>query len=130
PLSPERMLRVLLESNRVLTRSHQGQALDLGTHVARLPQSDVATLVRTTTELKTGALMGLACAIAAEVAGAEPTLVGRLQELGAQLGVALQMLDDLSGLLNDRRRDKGEEDLRLGRATWPWAWLAEALPAS
>ncbi|MDQ2647581.1 MAG: hypothetical protein M3020_27545, partial [Myxococcota bacterium] len=25
----------------------------------------------------------------------------------------------------ERRRDKGREDLMLGRPTWVWAWLAE-----
>jgi hypothetical protein len=39
------------------------------------------------------------------------------------------MLDDLSGVLNPARRDKAREDLRLGRATWVWAALAEELEA-
>jgi hypothetical protein len=37
------------------------------------------------------------------------------------------MLDDLSGLYEERRRHKGHEDLSLGRPTWPWAWLSRRL---
>ena len=43
-------------------------------------------------------------------------------------GRALQMLDDLGSLSSPARRDKGREDLRGGRPTWPWAWLAEVDP--
>ena len=37
------------------------------------------------------------------------------------------MLDDLSGLFEERRAHKGHEDLVNGRPTWPWAWLARQL---
>ena len=39
------------------------------------------------------------------------------------------MLDDLGniGPAADSENPKRHEDLRLGRATWPWAWAAEAL---
>ena len=51
-----------------------------------------------------------------------PNLVeGQLDEL--EQVPRLQMLDDLSGIMSDQRRSKGLEDLRLGRLTWPWAWL-------
>jgi hypothetical protein len=41
------------------------------------------------------------------------------------MGIALQMLDDLGGVTAPARRAKGVEDLRGGRPTWLWAWLAE-----
>jgi len=37
------------------------------------------------------------------------------------------MLDDASGLFDERRAHKGHEDLLLGRPTWPWAWLSRRL---
>ena len=44
--------------------------------------------------------------------------------------MGLQMLDDLSGVVSPARRHKALEDLRHGRATWVWAWLARDLDAS
>ena len=46
------------------------------------------------------------------------------------MGVGLQMLDDLSGVVSPARRHKALEDLQHGRATWVWAWLARDLDAS
>ena len=37
------------------------------------------------------------------------------------------MLDDLSGLYDPRRAQKGIEDLRNGSPTWPFAWLSQHL---
>jgi hypothetical protein len=37
------------------------------------------------------------------------------------------MLDDLSGVVTDKRRHKGVEDVSLGRPTWPWSWLAQTM---
>jgi hypothetical protein len=47
---------------------------------------------------------------------------------GKRLGFALQKLDDFGSVRCERRRDKGCEDLILGRPTWVWAELAELLP--
>src|SRR5262249_27862875 len=47
--------------------------------------------------------------------------------VGVELGIALQMLDDLSGVTKVARREKGYEDLRGDRATWVWACAAEVL---
>ena len=45
-------------------------------------------------------------------------------EFAEAMGTGLQMLDDLGSLACPDRRDKGREDLRAARPTWPWAWLA------
>jgi hypothetical protein len=37
------------------------------------------------------------------------------------------MLDDVSGIFEERRAHKGHEDLLNARPTWPWAWLAQRL---
>src|SRR5690606_29365455 len=45
---------------------------------------------------------------------------------GREVGVALQMLDDVGGLFDGARAHKAHEDLLLGRPTWPWAWVARS----
>ncbi len=123
-LSPERHVSLFKATARVLARCHEGQALDLAARVFELEQAEVANLVATTTTLKTGALLSLAARLATESAAASLDTIRRMEQLGAELGTALQMLDDLSALLNPERWNKGEEDLVLGRTTWPWAWIA------
>jgi geranylgeranyl pyrophosphate synthase len=111
-------------------RCHHGQALDLGVQVDRLPQAEVAAVVYAATALKTGSLMELACALGAVAAHAPPSLEQALAAFGREVGVVLQMCDDLSGLVVPARHAKGHEDLAAARATWPWAWLAESLDAA
>lgn len=113
-----------------LLRCHEGQALDLTVRVQTLARGDVPHVVRALTALKTGKLLELATSLGAIAALAGPERTHALASFGCELGVGLQMLDDLSGVLNPRRRDKGSEDLRLGRATWVFAWLAEELDSA
>ncbi len=108
-----------------LVRCHHGQALDLAAHVESLGQAEVAAVVRATTALKTGALTALAATLGARATGAAATRVAAIAAFGADLGVGLQMLDDLSSVVAAKRRDKALEDLRGGHPTWAWAWLAE-----
>lgn len=117
----------LLNRHLALTmlRCHEGQALDLSVKVCDLPRAHVAPTVAASTRLKTGSLMELSAAIGGIAAGAPPERVTALTGFGSRLGIGLQMLDDLGGLLHDGRRHKGAEDLRQARLTWPWAWLAE-----
>jgi geranylgeranyl pyrophosphate synthase len=65
------------------------------------------------------------CAVASD---APPGLVAATESFGIEIGTALQMLDDLGSLTSAARREKGREDLRNHRPTWPWAWLAEERP--
>lgn len=115
---------------RTLLRSHHGQALDLTANVYELHQRDVPNVVLATAELKTGALMELSAVLGALAAEAAPKLVDEFARFGREVGVALQMLDDVGGLLSESRCHKGHEDLLLGRPTWPWAWLCGELGAS
>jgi geranylgeranyl pyrophosphate synthase len=110
-----------------MLRCHEGQALDLTVRVTDLDRADVPAVVRTLTTLKTGRLVGLATALGAIAALATSRRTAALARFGCDVGVGLQMLDDLSGALNPARHDKALEDLRLGRATWAWALLAESL---
>jgi geranylgeranyl pyrophosphate synthase len=108
-----------------LLRCHKGQALDLTVNITRVPKQQVPALVARSTRLKTGSLMEMAATIGAHGAGAPPPVVAALGGFGAAFGVGLQMIDDWSGLNNRERLDKGIEDIRNTRPTWPWAWLAE-----
>jgi len=126
-LGPHVELSLYRWLSRTLARCHEGQALDLTLRMSRLPQQDVPALVETTTRLKTGALMGLAAVIPAVASGAPHQIATAFQRFGESLGVGLQMLDDLGGLVSERRCHKGHEDLVFGRPTWPWAWLARDL---
>jgi geranylgeranyl pyrophosphate synthase len=127
PLDEHRQLELYRWVHRTLLRCHHGQGLDLTANVYQLAQTDVARVVQATTELKTGALMELAAVLGALAAGAEPERARVFAQFGREVGVALQMLDDLSSVVSERRYPKGHEDLRLGRPTWPWAWLSTVL---
>jgi geranylgeranyl pyrophosphate synthase len=98
--------------DRGVLRCHYGQALDLGVRLGTLSQREVHEVVSLSTRLKTGSLLELAAELGAAAAAAPP---------------ALQMLDDASGLFEERRAHKGHEDLLNGRPTWPWAWLSQRL---
>lgn len=114
-------------ARRVMLACHQGQALDLAVRVCDVPQADVGSVVRATTELKTGALMGLAAELGAIAAGADDERRDALAAFGRGLGTGLQMLDDLGSVTAAARAAKGDEDLAHGRLTWAWAWLADEL---
>jgi geranylgeranyl pyrophosphate synthase len=112
--------------DRTILRCHYGQALDLGVRLESLSQGEVFDLVSLSTRLKTGSLFELAAEVGAIAGGASPELCAALSSFARSYGVALQMLDDTSGLYQARRAHKGHEDLRNGRPTWPWAWLARS----
>jgi geranylgeranyl pyrophosphate synthase len=108
---------------RALVRCHQGQALDLSVAITELDPRDVAAVVATTTKLKTGQLCRLAAELGAIAAGASLERRAQIGAFAEAMGSGLQMLDDLGSLACPERREKGREDLRAARPTWPWAWL-------
>jgi geranylgeranyl pyrophosphate synthase len=126
-LRPEVELQVRRVLDRGVLRCHYGQALDLGARLGSLAQREVFDVVSLSTRLKTGSLLELAAELGGSAAGAPPELCAELARFGRSYGVALQMLDDLSGLFEERRAHKGHEDLVNGRPTWPWAWLSQKL---
>ncbi|HWN71163.1 MAG TPA: polyprenyl synthetase family protein, partial [Haliangium sp.] len=123
-LASERAAELHRRVRHTLTCCHQGQALDLALKVTELEQGEVPRVVKVTTQLKTGALMELGAALGAVAAGASSRALEAMCRFGRELGTGLQMLDDLGAITSTARRDKGAEDLRLGRPTWPWAWAA------
>lgn len=126
-LPPSIELDVRRVLDRGVLRCHYGQALDLGAKLGSLAQREVHEVVSLSTRLKTGSLLELAAELGAAAAAAPPRLRAELGEFGRSYGVALQMLDDASGLFDERRAHKGHEDLLNARPTWPWAWLSQRL---
>jgi geranylgeranyl pyrophosphate synthase len=126
-LDRDRELAAHQLAHRTLISCHHGQALDLTANVCELSQREVPGVVLASAQLKTGALTGLAAGLGALVAGAPSGIIGELTRFGRDVGVALQMLDDISGLVSEKRCHKGHEDLIGSRPTWPWAWLAGEL---
>ncbi len=126
-----RAVRSQLEelTNRIVLMCHEGQALDLTARVTQLEHYEVAGVVQTISEYKTGALMALASGMGAIAAGAEIAVRDALLRFGSRLGVGLQMQNDITELYGANTK-KQYEDLVLGRATWPWRWVAEIATAT
>jgi geranylgeranyl pyrophosphate synthase len=125
-LEPSMELALRRAIDRAILRCHYGQALDLGVRLETLSQAEVFDLVSLSTRLKTGSLFELAAEVGAIAGGASPELGAALSSFARSYGVALQMLDDTSGLYQAPRAHKGHEDLRNSRPTWPWAWLSRS----
>ena len=126
-LDPSRALAATRAAHRCLVRCHEGQALDLTLRIAELKRAEVAGVARTTSELKTGALMGFAARLGALVGRATQEDAELLSRFGESCGVVLQMLDDLGSFVAAERGEKGLEDLRGQRVNWVWAWAVESL---
>ncbi|MDH3423758.1 MAG: polyprenyl synthetase family protein, partial [Gemmatimonadota bacterium] len=101
--SPDVRLALYEDVSMALMRCHQGQALDLSVRVTDLRRAEVSELVATSTRLKTGSLMELAATLGARSAEAPADQVVTMSAFGAELGVALQMLDDWSGIRLEAR---------------------------
>jgi geranylgeranyl pyrophosphate synthase len=123
-LGAERELELYRRTVRTMLRCHQGQALDVSVRMFETPQYLIPSVVAASTDLKTGTLMELSSAMGAVAARADAKRVDALTTFGRALGNGLQMLDDLSGLLNPNGTEKAQVELRLARPTWAWAWLA------
>jgi geranylgeranyl pyrophosphate synthase len=117
-------LELYRKASATLLRCHKGQALDLSIRVCDLPQDQVPLAVSSAAKLKAGALMEFAAVLGATAGGAAAGLVKATGCFGRELGVALQKLDDLSGVTNEARIAKGLEDLHLSRLSWVWSWVA------
>jgi len=124
-LPPDRLIFLYEHYHQTLLKAHFGQALDLGARVDRLPQDRVSRACVAAINLKTGALMGFALVLGGSIAGASKHVLDLLDEFGADLGVALQMFDDLGNLTGASEPSKRYEDLMLYRPSWAWACAAD-----
>jgi geranylgeranyl pyrophosphate synthase len=120
----EQLLHIYESCHRTLLRAHLGQAIDLGAKIDTLPQGQVAEVCMASMKLKTGALMGFAGLLGAAIAGLSNTFLSILDDFGRDLGVALQMFDDLGNAVGICEPAKRYEDLVLARPSWVWARAA------
>jgi geranylgeranyl pyrophosphate synthase len=126
-VSPATELALHRRMTAAMARCHCGQALDVGLRIEALAPAEIAEVVRVVATLKTGALTELGIGVGALAAGADRKRLGAIERFGRRFGVALQMLDDLGNLDGERAPARRHEDIRLGRPTWVWAWLAGRL---
>lgn len=124
-LAEEDLLLVYERYHRTLLRAHFGQALDLGAKVDTLAQSSVAEVCLASMRLKTGALMGFATLLGGAIADGPEGTLAVLDDFGRDLGVALQMFDDLGNVIGKCEPSKRYEDLILCRPSWVWACAAQ-----
>jgi geranylgeranyl pyrophosphate synthase len=109
----------------MLLRAHFGQALDVGVDIEIIEQQQVPGVCLASTELKSGALMGFALVLGGLLALLTERGVGVLDDFGHDLGVALQMFDDVGNVAGRRESAKQYEDLLLHRPSWIWACAAQ-----
>lgn len=122
-----RLLHLLIRTG---LRCHQGQALDLGTNVAQVNPSSFRALAHQISRLKTGSLVAMAATFGSVAAGSNKTLRSALSRFGMNVGIALQMRNDLDELRSltmaaSRGLVLRTDDLRNARITWPWAWAQQ-----
>lgn len=127
-VSADQRVQIYECCHRTLLRAHFGQAIDLGAKIDLLPQSEVREICVASMRLKTGALMGFAGLLGAAVAGADSKALSLLDDFGCDLGVALQMFDDLGNVIGKCEPAKRYEDLVLSRPSWIWACAADSAP--
>ncbi len=122
-LKPELELAIYQLCHEAMSRAHIGQALDVGVDIRKIPQQQISEVCKASLELKSGALMSLAASLGSTLACASPARHQSLQRFGHDLGLGLQMFDDLGNLTPQEHPTtdpKKYEDLRLGRPSWFW----------
>jgi geranylgeranyl pyrophosphate synthase len=124
-LPRDRLLLIYESCHRTLLRAHFGQAMDLGAKIHTLAHKDVGDVCLASMRLKTGALMGFAALLGGVIASASERLLSVLDDFGRDLGVALQMFDDLGNAIGKCEPSKRYEDLMLARPSWVWACAAQ-----
>lgn len=117
--------QMLTRSLRTIRRCHEGQALDLGARVDRLPVAHIYPIALQISRLKTGGLTALSAWLGAVAAGVDRIKRKALLRFGMSVGVCLQMKNDLQELRQFVDGRSRFDDLRNARVTWAWAWAAK-----
>jgi geranylgeranyl pyrophosphate synthase len=125
-LDPKCSRRMLFQVVRTVRRCHEGQALDLSSAIDLLEPPEFYPTVREISRLKTGGLTALSAWLGATAAGANRLTRKALGRFGMNVGVCLQMQNDLNELRGCLQGETRFDDLRNARVTWPWAWAATA----
>jgi octaprenyl-diphosphate synthase len=121
-----KILKVLSHATTLMAEGEILQLLHAGNlHITETDYFEVITR-------KTAILMSAACQIGAILGGAPPAQEEALSQMGLNLGIAFQVVDDILDYAGDET-EMGKQvcaDLREGRVTLPLIHaLAQALPA-
>ncbi len=116
-------------------RCHEGQAIDLHARVDQMPMAHWKETINAISLLKTGILVELAVAMGCIAADASTSSFSAMASFGRQIGIALQMrndLDEIRKIVNVPTGGGGvrDDDLRNARITWPWVWALELVGES
>ncbi|MEM8667119.1 MAG: polyprenyl synthetase family protein [Planctomycetota bacterium] len=122
--------KILTQVIRTVRRCHEGQALDLSAAVDLLDPSEIYPTAREISRLKTGGLTALSSWLGSIAAGACPVTQKALRRFGMNVGVCLQMYNDLNELRLFSEGERRYDDLRNARVTWPFAWASKKLTPS
>jgi len=117
-VAPELVTKLYQSFNRTILQMCSGQHLDL---TGSLPSLEVCWHV---VEAKSGALFELACASGASLATDDPQLISKFGEFGKQLGIVLQICDDVSEIWGGRVK----ELIKLNFYSIPIAYTMNVLP--
>ncbi len=98
PLPAETRERLLSAMIRAAVQCHEGQAIDLYARVDRTPPEHWQETTLAISTLKTGALVALAIELGCLAADSKSPLSLILPKFGRQIGIALQMRNDLDEL--------------------------------
>lgn len=123
-LNESQKLKMMTLTLDVMTKAHQGQAIDIMTNVSEVSREDIFQLGMEGHDLKSGALFSLSLSLGALLADDQVDL-DKLRELGSSIGRSLQRFDDLGNFNVQGKSSKSLEDLKLGRPTWPWMYVAK-----
>lgn len=119
--------KMLTQVVRTVRRCHEGQALDLAAAVDLLEPAEIHPTAREISRLKTGGLTALSSWLGAAAAGANRLTRKAMRRFGMNVGVCLQMHNDLNELRLFVEGEQRIDDLRNARVTWPWAWAARSI---
>ncbi|MGB7329292.1 MAG: polyprenyl synthetase family protein [Rubripirellula sp.] len=126
-IDPTSLHRMLVQVVRTVRRCHEGQALDLSAAVDLLQPTEIHPTVLAISRLKTGGLTALSSWLGATAAGANRITRKALWRFGMNVGVCLQMRNDINELRSFLQGEQRFDDLRNARVTWPWAWAARRM---
>lgn len=129
-IDPKSSHRMLVQVVRTVRRCHEGQALDLSAAVDLLQPSEIRPTALAISRLKTGGLTALSSWIGGTAAGANRITRKALGRFGTNVGVCLQMRNDLNELRRFVHGEQRFDDLRNARVTWPWAWAAKEMSST
>ena len=124
----ERLDQIGTHFSQAMLEICDGQAFDLA--YEKYEEIDLTDYLNMIAR-KTGRLLGLACQLAAIIAGASPKVVNNLYLFGLELGQAFQIQDDLLELTADQA-EMGKSlgsDLTAGKKTFPIIMALNELPA-